>query len=138
MTAQSILPFDKNAALTTILVVKNIETSKLFYLNVLGAAPYREYGGSSVVLKFLGNWILLVAPGGESEDKPNTEFLPPINRSQVSHSFTIRVENCQKTYEVLSSNGAEFLTPPVKNGSETRCFFYDPDGHLFEISEYSN
>jgi len=25
---------------------------------------------------------------------------------------------------------------PVSHGPETRCFFRDPDGHLFEISEY--
>ena len=29
-----------------------------------------------------------------------------------------------------------FLTPPVTSGAETRAFFRDPDGHLFEISEY--
>ena len=29
-----------------------------------------------------------------------------------------------------------FLTAPVRHGSETRCFLRDPDGHLFELSEY--
>ena len=32
--------------------------------------------------------------------------------------------------------GATFLTEPVTSGAETRAFFRDPDGHLFEISEY--
>ena len=32
--------------------------------------------------------------------------------------------------------GAEFLTSPVESGPETRAFFRDPDGHLFEISEF--
>ncbi|MGI8632055.1 MAG: VOC family protein [Solirubrobacterales bacterium] len=31
--------------------------------------------------------------------------------------------------------GAEFLTPPVENDFEVRCFFRDPDGHLLEISQ---
>ena len=39
-------------------------------------------------------------------------------------------------YETLRARGATFLTPPVTSGAETRAFFRDPDGHLFEISEY--
>jgi len=50
--------------------------------------------------------------------------------------FTIRVDDCQVTYELLRARGGEFLTPPVTNGSEIRCFLRDPDGHLFELSEY--
>jgi len=40
----------------------------------------------------------------------------------------LRTRRCQR--------GAAFLTDPVDHGAETRCFFRDPDGHLFEISEY--
>ena len=130
-------PFDRKAELTTILVVEDIPKALSFYLDVLGAELFREYGGDSAVIKFLGSWILLVTAGGETDDKPGTEFIPPADRSTISHSFTIRVEDCPKTYQELESRGAEFLTPPFKNGPETRCFFYDPDGHLFEISEYS-
>ena len=28
------------------------------------------------------------------------------------------------------------IAKPMRHGPETRCFFRDPDGHLFEISEY--
>ena len=35
----------------------------------------------------------------------------------------------------FSTDGVEFLTPPVVHGRETRAFFRDPDGHLLEISE---
>jgi catechol 2,3-dioxygenase-like lactoylglutathione lyase family enzyme len=48
---------------------------------------------------------------------------------------TIRVPDCRAAYETLKRRGAEFLTPPVDHGRETRCFFRDPDGHLFEISQ---
>ena len=130
-------PFDENAALTTILTVKDIALSKEFYQNILGAELFREYGGTSMVIQLLGSWILLVTGGGETEDKPGTEFVPPIDPKKISHAFTIRVKNCLDTYTSLKGRGAVFLTPPVANGSETRCFFYDPDGHLFEISEYS-
>ncbi len=124
------------SALTTILVVRNMIESKSFYVDILGAKVFREYGGDSIVLEFLENWILLVTSGGPTEDKPMTHFLPPDDKDRVSQAFTIRVKDCAKSYEILKSKGAEFITPPFTNGAETRCFFRDPDGHLFEISEY--
>lgn len=128
-------PFEKSE-LTTILVVSDMVRSKSFYTKVLGATVNREYGGDSIVLDFLGNWILLVTFGEPTKDKPETKFRTPKDKNRVSHSFTIRVENCTETYEILMNRGAEFISPPVNWGAETRCFFYDPDGHLFEISEY--
>jgi catechol 2,3-dioxygenase-like lactoylglutathione lyase family enzyme len=121
--------------LTHILVVSNMERSKDFYENVLGAEVYREYGGSSCVLKFQGAWLLIVTEGGPTKDKPDTKFSVPSDIKSVSHSMTIRVKDCQESYEILKERGAEFITPPIDWGSEIRCFFRDPDGHLFEISQ---
>jgi catechol 2,3-dioxygenase-like lactoylglutathione lyase family enzyme len=128
-------PFE-DSALTTILVVSDMAKSKTFYVDVLGATIFREYGGDSLVLEFLGNWLLLVTPGGPTEDKPDTHFVVPEAKNKVSHTFTIRVKDCMKSYEILKEKGADFITPPFERGAETRCFFRDPDGHLFEISEY--
>ncbi|MDH3730518.1 MAG: VOC family protein [Acidimicrobiia bacterium] len=122
-------------ALTHILVVSDMERSRDWYRDVLGANIYREYGGSSVVLDFNGVWLLLVTAGGPSEDKPEVTMAPSADPSSVDHSFTIRVEDCQASYDTLSGRGAEFLTPPYDWGAEIRCFFRDPDGHLFEISQ---
>lgn len=122
--------------MTTILVVEDIKRSKAFYVDALGAEIYREYGGDSLVLEFLGNWLLLVTTGGPTEDKPDTHFIVPADRNQVSHSFTIRVKDCHQSYKILHEKGVAFITPPVTRGAETRCFFRDPDAHLFEISEY--
>jgi catechol 2,3-dioxygenase-like lactoylglutathione lyase family enzyme len=122
-------------ALTTLLVVSDIERSVRFYRDVLGAELYREYGGSSAVFSFLGSWLLLVTGGGPTEDKPDVTFAPPGDPRQVDHEFTIRVPDCRAAYETLRARGAVFLTPPVERGAEIRCFFRDPDGHLLEISE---
>ena len=121
--------------LTHILVVSDIERSRRWYLDVLGAALYREYGGTSVVLSFQAAWILLVTGGEPTPDKPGVSFIAPDDASEVSHSFTIRVPDCRAAYETLLQRGAEFLTPPYDWGNEIRCFFGDPDGHLYEISE---
>lgn len=122
-------------ALTHILVVSDMERAKEFYLKVLGAELFREYGGTSAVLQFLNNWFLLVTGGGPSDDKPNIHFKPSSDPDSVAHAFTIRVEDCMASYEVLKSRGAKFLTPPVDWGAEIRGFFQDPDGNLFEISQ---
>lgn len=121
--------------LTHLLVVSDLERARDFYREVLGAEPYREYGGTSVVLRFLGTWLLLVTGGGPTVDKPDVTFAAPADRQVVSHEMTIRVPDCRAAYETLRSRGAEFLTPPVDYEWEVRCFFRDPDGHLLEISE---
>lgn len=121
--------------LTHLLVVSDADRARDFYRDVLGAELYREYGGTSVVLRFLGSWLLLVTGGGPTPDKPDVTFAPPADPRTVSHEMTIRVPNCRAAYETLRSRGAEFLTPPVEYDWEVRCFFRDPDGHLLEISE---
>ncbi len=124
-----------DTTLTHILVVADPARSRHWYVDVLGATPYREYG-SSVVLSFAGAWLLLVERGGPTPDKPTVELAPPPDPDLRDNLFTIRVDDCQATYELLRSRGGRFLTPPVTNGSEVRCFLRDPDGHLFELSEY--
>ncbi|MCB0713361.1 MAG: VOC family protein [Ignavibacteriae bacterium] len=124
-----------DVALTQLLVVSDVDRSRDFYCNVLGAELYREYGGTSAVLSFQGVWLLLVTGGDPTPDKPTVTFAPPDNPNRVSHQLTMRVPDCQAAYEILSARGAEFLTPPYKRAGETRCFFRDPDGHLLEISE---
>lgn len=122
--------------LTHILVVADLARARSFYAEVLGAEVYREYGGTSCVLRAFGSWLLLVTGGGPTEDKPEVVFEPPTAPDSVGHAMTIRVPDCQVAYETLSGRGAEFLTPPHDWGAEVRCFFRDPDGHLLEISEY--
>lgn len=125
----------EGVALTHILVVSDLPRAREFYHSVLGAEVYREYGGTSCVLRFGAAWLLLVTGGGPTEDKPDVVFEAPSNPDSVSHAMTIRVPDCQSAYEILSDRGAGFLTPPLDRGGEVRCFFRDPDGHLLEISE---
>ena len=120
---------------TQLLVVSDLARARAFYCDVLGATLFREYGGTSAVLKFQGCWLLLVTGGGPTEDKPGVVFAPPPDPSTVDHQMTLRVPNCWAAYRTLESRGAKFLTPPVDRGGEIRAFFRDPDGHLIEISE---
>ena len=64
--------------LTHILVVADVERSVGWYRDVLGAELFREYGGTSAVLRFGAAWLLLVTGGGPTEDKPEVTFEPRI------------------------------------------------------------
>ena len=121
--------------LTHILVVSDLKRSVAWYRDILGATLTGEYGGTSAVFNYDGAWLLVVTPGGETADKPGTEFVPPPDPSKISHSMTIRVPDCRAAHEMLRARGARFLTEPHESAWEVRCFFRDPDGHLFEISE---
>ena len=62
-------------------------------------------------------------------------FAAPTDPDRVSRAWTIRVPDCQESFEVLRGRAAQFPTPPKNWGAETRAFFTDPDGNLIEISQ---
>jgi catechol 2,3-dioxygenase-like lactoylglutathione lyase family enzyme len=130
-------PFDPDVILTHILVVTDPARSRDFWVDVLGAELYREYGGTSVVLRFAGSWLLLVTGGDPTVDKPDVAFEAPRDPGRVSHAMTLRVADCQRSFEALRDRGAIFLTSPHDWGAEIRCFLRDPDGHLIELSQAS-
>jgi len=123
---------------THLLVVSDFEASRRWYEEVLGASVYRAYGGTSVVLQLLGQWLLLVTGGEPTADKPTLTFAPPPDPDVASAEMIFGVADCRAAYEELLARGAEFLAPPVEYPWEIRAFFRDPDGHLFEISEARN
>jgi catechol 2,3-dioxygenase-like lactoylglutathione lyase family enzyme len=124
--------------LTHLLVVSEAEVSRRWYETVLGATLHRAYGGTSVVMKLQGQWLLLVTGGEPTADKPTVTFAAPPNPDTVSSEMIFGVPDCRAAYEVLLARGASFLSPPVEYDWEVRAFFRDPDGHLFEISEPRN
>lgn len=130
------MPFpEPGVELTTILVVRDVDRSRDFWRDVVGAEVYREYGGTSCVLRLAGAWILLVTGGGPTPDKPDITFAASEDPSTVDHALTMRVADCRAAHDELRERGARFLAPPVESEWEVRAFFRDPDGHLLEISE---
>jgi catechol 2,3-dioxygenase-like lactoylglutathione lyase family enzyme len=68
-------PLGPDVAVTHILVVTDPARSRDFWVDVLGAELYREYGGTSVVLRFAGAWLLLVS-GGRPDCRQAQRGLP--------------------------------------------------------------
>lgn len=121
--------------LSHILVVADVAGARAWYERVLGASLYREYGGTTAVFSLLGHWLIVTGGGEPTPGKPTVTFAPPDDPDRVSTQLTFRVPDCQGAYATLVDRGAEFLAEPNVRDGETRAFFRDPDGHLFEISE---
>jgi len=86
--------------MTVLRVVSDLDRSRHFYRDVLGAREIREYGGTSAVLQIAGAWLLLVTGGGPTPDKPTVIFAPPASPDVVSDELTF-------TYEALKSRGGD-------------------------------
>ena len=104
--------------LTHILVVDDAERARDFYTDVLGAELYREYGGTSVVLRLFGTWLLLVTGGALTPDKPEVTFAPR-DSAERRHAMTIRVPDC-RTPTRRSGNGAP-SSSPRRSTTTGRC-----------------
>ena len=84
----------------------------------------------------LGNiWLTINGGGGPTDDKPGVTLEPPRDPDRVSSFLNIRVADIGAMYELWSSRGATFLTPPIDRGTEIRCYMRDPDGHLIEVGQ---
>jgi catechol 2,3-dioxygenase-like lactoylglutathione lyase family enzyme len=131
MPAEFALP---GVEMAHLLVVSEVERSKAFCRHVLGATVCRECGSTSLVPNLQGTWLLVATGGGPTKDRPYLRLEPPSDRKRVSHAMTVRVPDCPEAYDTLQSRSAQSLTRPIDWGTEIRCFFRDPDGHLLEIS----
>ena len=125
----------EGVGITIQFVVGNLERSRAYYRDVLGATETGEPGGAAVVLAFQGTTLVLVTGSSGTPERPDVTFRPPADIGHVSLRLTIQVPDCRQAYEVLTARGAAFLAPPVEYEEEVRAFFRDPDGHLLEISE---
>ena len=120
-------------ALTVLLIVPDQDRSRSFYRDVLGAEVVLER--DPCVLRFHNASIVLNVGGGPTEDKPTVTMAAPSDPDTVSCALNIRVADARAVYDLWSSRGARFLTPPTDRGSEIRCYLRDPDGHLIEVGQ---
>ena len=119
--------------ITNFLVVSDVERSRHWYEQVLGARAVLE--GDPTILKVANTWITLNVGGGPTEDKPDVTLVPPSDSHHASAFLNIRVADMAKAYAEMRAAGAQFLTEPQDRGAEIRCYMRDPDGHLIEVGQ---
>lgn len=120
--------------LTHLLIVDDVDRSRTFYRDVLGATTVQER--DPCIMRFLNGWLIINYGGGEpTPDKPTVTVGPPTDPNRLSGGLNIRVADVHATYETWRARGGEFLTPPTDLGAEIRCYLRDPDGHLIEVDQ---
>ena len=87
----------------------------------------RQSDGSGQITVDLIQWI--------TPESSRQRF--PIHHVPSAH-LCFGIEDLQSTYERLTAEGVEFVSPPVTFSGEGEwhvLFFYDPDGNLLELNE---
>ncbi len=113
------IPAPRDGVIVThFLVVRDQDTSREWYRDVLGAEVVNER--DPLMLKFHNSWLILNVGGGPTDDKPEVTLEPPSDPSRTSAFLNFRVADIQQAYEEWSTRRVEFLTPPIDRGAEIR------------------
>ncbi len=126
------LPLD-GVAVTHLLIVRDVNRSRRFYADVLGAQVLME--GPPAILRFHNSWLVLSGEGGPTDDKPDVIASAPRDSRTLTCALNLRVADIYDVFARWRERGAEFLTPPKVHEAEIRCYLRDPDGHLIEVGQ---
>jgi catechol 2,3-dioxygenase-like lactoylglutathione lyase family enzyme len=128
------LPAPNEGFLATLFItVRKVAASRAFYSEVLGGQVVLEQ--NPCIIKLSNSWLIMNPGGPPTPDKPDISVVDYEPRNTVSSFLNLRVADIQACYELWSSRGAEFLTPPIDRGAEIRCYMRDPDGYLIEVGQ---
>jgi len=116
------------------IVVKDLERSRQFYVDVLGMDEVKRPGFS-----FKGSWfqagttqIHLILEHADSG--PAGIFVPKHLASSRTHHFAFEVEDSEAAHERLIELGVPIVSPPKKRpDGAVQVFVTDPDGHVVEL-----
>lgn len=118
---------------TLFITVRSVVRSRAFYSEVLGGQVVLEE--NPCMVKLANSWVIMNLGGGPTPDKPDISVVNYEFDNTVSIFMNLRVADIQACYELWSSRGAEFVTPPIDRGAEIRCYMRDPDGYLIEVGQ---
>jgi catechol 2,3-dioxygenase-like lactoylglutathione lyase family enzyme len=128
------MPFPTEGFVVTLfLTVRSIARSRAFYRDVLGGQVVLDE--NPCMIKLANSWLIMNPGGGPTPDKPNISLVNYEPGETVSSFMNLRVADIFACYREWSAKGAEFVTPPIDRGSETRCYIRDPDGYLIEVGQ---
>jgi catechol 2,3-dioxygenase-like lactoylglutathione lyase family enzyme len=122
-----------DVAVTHLLIVRDVDRSRHFYADVLGAQVLME--GPPSILRFYNGWLVLSQEGCPTDDKPDVIAAAPRDGRTLTSALNVRVADIDDVYARWRERGAEFLTPPKVHDAEIRCYVRDPDGHLIEVGQ---
>lgn len=113
------------------IVVRDLERSRQFYVEVLGMTEVPRPGFS-----FRGSWF----QAGETQIHTILEHAESgpagtvIANSTRGHHFAFRVADAHAAAGRLEELGVPFVSPPKSRpDGAVQLFIHDPDGHLIEL-----
>lgn len=120
------------------LVVKDLDVSKQFYVDLLGMEEVDRPG-----FRFAGSWfqigtvqIHLILEHDESG--PAKSYVPEECQISRTRHFAFEVEDAMATAEVLRSLEIEIVAGPKQRpDGPTQLYIFDPDRNLVELYSYS-
>ena len=118
---------------TLFITVRSVARSRDFYSKVLGGTVVLEE--NPCMVKLANTWILMNPGGPPTPDKPGISVVDYEPGDTTSIFLNLRVADIDACYRLWSDRGAQFVTPPVDRGAETRCYLRDPDGYLIEVGQ---
>ena len=124
---------ESGMVLTQLLIVRDVDRSREFYRQVLGATVVRER--EPAILRLHNSYLVINNEGGPTDDKPGVRAQAPSQPDLLSSALNIRVTDVRAVYEQWRSRGGQFLTEPKDHGVEIRCYLRDPDGYLIELGQ---
>lgn len=134
------------------IITKDIEKSKMFYVDLLGFEVIQDFWDNSdyinditgiknanvhmIKMKTNDGFVLELL---DYTTHPTENFKMPTYNVGCVH-LALRVENINKSYEYLKLNGVEFISDPIlsSEGIAKVCFCFDPDGTRIELVEMIN
>ncbi len=109
------------------LQVKDIETSKAFYKDIIGLKPVQVPDDLKAIRGWfdIGNGQMIHLLAGRTA--------PVVNDKNGSH-FSIFVDSIDQTEKFLTSKNLKFHKQ-VRFDKVTQIYFEDPDGYLIEVNQ---
>ena len=121
-------------ALDTMLCVRDLDRSVVFYRDVLGFEVGWHWPWIAT-LELAGHRVYLFTESEPTEDRPATWLFPQAEAGRGSVILVLSVDDCEAAYEEVRARGGRFLTPPpTPPWGGRRCVLYDPDGFV-ELEE---
>ena len=128
------LPAPAEGILVTLCIaVREVARSRDFYSRVLGGTVV--LAENPCIVKLANSWVIMGPGGPPTPDKPGISMVTREPGDTVSIFLNLRVADIQARYQEWQAKGAEFVTPPIDRGTETRCYIRDPDGYLIEVGQ---
>ena len=130
------MPPREGISIAHFLTVTDIERSARFYEKVFDGRILRRGGsdGAPAFIQIANTWLIINVGGGPTPDKPTVTLSVP-NPDKINSFMNIRVADIKACYELWKSRGAEFITEPIPQHREIRCYIRDPDGYIIEVGQ---